>query len=81
MQLKTRKEIQQIAENVLLVALTKLKIKPSKKIRKRLTKTSRGLSEIIKKELKREKRASKSLKVKSRKKKSKATKPKSKGKA
>jgi hypothetical protein len=72
MQKNTKKEIQQIVEDTVLLALVKLKIKePSKKIRKGLDKISKGLARFLKEELKREKRQAKSPTVKTSKKASK----------
>ena len=56
---KTKKEIQKVTEDVLIAALAYLKIEPSKKITKQLIKISKDFSEVLKKEMKREKRKTK----------------------
>jgi len=77
MPIKTKKEIQKVTEDVLIGALAYLKIEPTKKISKQLVKISKDLSEILKKEMKREDR---SAKTKTEKKKLKEGKTKTKGK-
>lgn len=68
----TKKEIRQIAEDALHLSLEKLKIAaPSKKTKKRLSKISKGLAQILREELKRGKKLAKSVLAKTKKQKSK----------
>jgi len=77
MQKNTKKEIQKIVEDTVLLTLMRLKIKePSKKIRKGLSKISKELARVLKEELKHGKRLAKSPKVKIGKKASKKSTPK-----
>ena len=78
---KTKKEIQKVTEDVLVAALAYLKIEPSKKITKRITKISKDFSEVLKKEIKQGNRSSKSSTGKTGKKKLKENKSKGKEKS
>ena len=65
----TKKEIRQIAEEAARNTLAKVKITtPAKKTSKKLPKISKKLSQVLKEEVKRERKASKSVEVKARRK-------------